>query len=177
MFSSSTIKPILQKSKVLVSLALIGLLSACTSFSGQHSRVELPAELGRVSMQQAGYFPPIFGTQFYGRIDRVVNQAGETVFFNSNSATAIETFYMDLRPGEYQLKGQCEAVGGGTQGNPAIWMVGSKITINAGEVLTLGCEQFRPSKGQASYSARKRQLNYHGYTVRLVTLSTDEEHR
>jgi hypothetical protein len=175
MFSLSNIKPILQKFKTLPPLLLITLMSACTSLSSQQPRVDLPAELGRVSMQQVGHFPPIFRPQFYGRIDKLVNQAGETVFFDGNySSSDIETFYLDLRPGEYQLKGHCEAIGGGTRGYPTIWMVGSAITIRAGEILTLGCEQFKPAEGQTTYSADQRQLGNHGYSVRLVTLSTKD---
>jgi hypothetical protein len=178
MFSSSNLKPLLQNFKTPTWLLLIALLSACTTLSSQSPRVDLPAELGRFSMQQVGHFPPIFRAQFYARIDKVVNQAGETVFFDGNYSTEdVGTFYLDLRPGEYQLKAHCEAIGSGARGYPQIWMVGSAITINAGEVLNLGCEQYKPSEGQTRYSVDQRQLSNHGYAVRLVTLSTDVEDR
>jgi hypothetical protein len=178
MFSSSNLKPILQYLKTPIWLLLIALLSACTTLSNQSPRVDLPAELGRVSMQQVGHFPPIFGAQFYARIDKVVNQAGETVFFDGNySAEDVGTFYLDLRPGEYQLKAHCEAISSGSRVYPTIWMVGSAITINAGEILNLGCEQYKPSEGQTRYSVDQRQLSNHGYAVRLVTLSTEVEDR
>ncbi|MBL4672090.1 MAG: hypothetical protein JKX81_07485 [Arenicella sp.] len=129
-------------------------------------------------MQQVGHFPPIFRPQFYGHIAKLVNQAGETVFFDGNySANDIETFYLDLRPGEYQLKAQCEAIGSGTRGYPTIWEVGSRIAINAGEIVTLGCEQYKQAEGQTTYSAGQRQVSSHGYAVRLVTLSIEVEDR
>ncbi len=178
MFSSSNLKPILQNLKTPTWLLLIALLSACTTLSNQSPRVDLPAELGRVSMQQVGHFPPIFGAQFYARIDKVVNQAGETVFFDGNySSNNVGTFYLDLRPGEYQLKAHCEAIGSGTRGYPTIWMVGSAITINAGEIVNLGCESYKAADDQANYAADKRQLNDHEYAIRLVTLSTEVEDR
>ena len=178
MISSSNLRSISQKFKVLLGLVLITLLSGCTTLSSQSPRDDLSPEYGRVSMQQVGHFPPIFRPQFYARIDKVVNQAGETVFFDGNySSNNIETFYLDLRPGEYQLKAHCEAIGSGTRGYPTIWMVGSAITINAGEILNLGCEQYKPTEGQTSYSVDQRQLSNHGYAVRLVTLSTEVEDR
>jgi len=129
-------------------------------------------------MQQVGHFPPIFGPQFYARIDKLVNQAGETVFSNNDyHSTDAETFYLDLRPGKYQLKGHCQAIGVGTRGYPTSWMVGAAITINAGEILTLGCEQYKSAEDQTRYSSDQRQLSNHGYAVRLVTLSTEVDDR
>lgn len=155
--------------KCLPIVLLASALSACTSLPSKHGKLELKSSLGRINLERAGYFPSFFKEKFYGRIISVVNESGETVFSDTHyNRSEDATVQIDVPPGEYKIRVQCQSEGAGTHGYNDIWVVTADKLIKEGLVLNLACDLYVSGKGKGGWSSDQRLLSNKQYSVRLT---------
>jgi hypothetical protein len=164
--------------RFLFVIAVLCFTSGCASLS--ESTPELKSELGRIEMQASPRFPPFFRDPLYGRISKLVSEAGDVILIDNDfRRDSIATRFIDVTPGNYKLSVRCEPYKSHLITAPVIWMANDKLSIEAGQTITLACERYVSEKednikndedNDEGWSSYDYLLDKHNYRVRLVVL-------
>lgn len=158
----------------LAALSSLLLLFGCVSSPERKPETELEPGLARLQMQYSHRRPHLFKERLFGRIMSLNTASGENLFLDADYRTnAVATRFLDVAPGTYTLRAQCEPVIDYNE-YPSIWMLNHKLTLQANETLTLECERFvidEHKHKQRKWTLGERLLDQRNFGIRLSELS------
>lgn len=153
--------------------SIVILLGACASSPEQRPEDDLATGLARIKMEYPTRTPNLFKERLFGRIKSFQTLSGDNLLGEPDyrpDAPAIR--YLDVDPGTYKLKAECEPVIDYNE-HPEIWLLNHTVNVQAGQILTLKCERYaieqKATKGKkGSRSDYKPLLDKRVYAVRII---------
>ena len=130
----------------LSTLTCLASMVGCASTAPSTSPPELPKTLGRVMLETTNRSPFTFSDRLFGRIIYVEDSSNNEIFSDLNfSSEGAPRKWLDLPPGIYQLRAQCENFPA-FRGARNVWMVSDSVQIQVGKTVMLGCEYYQRGK-------------------------------
>jgi len=130
--------------------SIVILLGACASSPEQRPEDDLATGLARIKMEYPTRTPNLFKERLFGRIKSFQTLSGDNLLGEPDyrpDAPAIR--YLDVDPGTYKLKAECEPVIDYNE-HPEIWLLNHTVNVQAGQILTLKCERYAAIRASSS---------------------------
>ena len=144
--------------KVILTAAAI--LSGTTACSIKRDYVAdedqaLKPGFARIIFTRDNHIPNLFREKLFGKISFLKNQSGDAIdidpIYNSASVR-----FVDVLPGTYEMKANCDPVNNHS-GDQYNWLVNYDLTIEAQQVLTIGCEYYEEEKVRYSQGGERKE--------------------
>lgn len=125
---------------VVLILSIIGLLNACSAKKEANKSIYLNPGFGRIIFKEPNRVPNVFKEKLFGQISSIFTESDSPVPLSLSNSDASRR-YVDLMPGSYKIKVECDPVKN-YSGKQVNWLASKNIVINAGQITTLGCESY-----------------------------------
>ena len=156
--------------KILTSVLILALVGACAAKRDVAKKVDLKTGYARIQFELDNHLPHLFQEKLYGYISSLKTKADKPIEVDPDGKRALIR-YIDVMPGTYKLQANCEPVNNhsGYQYN---WLANHTLTLEASQVVTLGCEYYREDSPNDLVVDKKKKREK-ARKVRVAELRSD----
>ena len=163
-------KHIKKFNKILTTVVISVLFVGCATKRDVAKDIDLKTGYARIQFELDNHLPHLFQERLYGYISSLKTKSGQPIEVDpEGQGTAIR--YIDVMPGTYKLQANCEPVNNhsGYQYN---WLANHTLTLEASQVVTLGCEYYREDNPNDLVVDKKKKREK-ARKVRVAELRSD----
>lgn len=155
----------------LLALSCLSLATSCTTIPQIEEEPKLKPGLSRIAFKYPDRRPNLFKEKLFGRLSSLTDDSGSKVDLGlSREQSSIR--FIDVPPGSYKLKAECEPVNN-HYGKQDLWLANYSVMVGANETVRLTCEYYYPEEVDSTWNSQKRDSEKETRRVRIIKLSSN----